>query len=569
MTATIKRRGCRAMASDNTRIEDEHKEAEARIMEQVNAGGFCVALSGGGHRATLATVGALMALVDRRLNKDVMQIASVSGGSITNAFAAQRCAFEELAPGEFDNIVRDLVGTVMRRGIITKAWLAGLLGFPALAAAVIGVLVALIAAPGFALASALIIFLGLLMFAGKLVERRLDRRYFQLAKPGNGRARRAKLASLADRKVDHVFCMTDLVLGLPVYLSGQKGGMLYRRLAAEKADPTTAGVFGIYEFQTTAASGCTIAEAVRASAGFPGIPPRLYRMAKDPKLPVSMDAPTVAFLADGGLWNNLGTQVQREDGFLASYAGYDTDGVLRPFARSPVWMPVLAVNGSAPLKSSHPRAYWIPGLAVLAAMLAIGRILNANTVVPRVDAMKASFHRRLWNGRRPDLWDPLDLVVDLSEVAVTNRFYGSLTWGEPEIRGSDYAVGKWERDLLGRARVALGHFKTSLDTDWLGFLLGPPEPEGSYPAPGLADGDQWDLLTHSAAWQRAIACHGPGRLSVPTTLDRIDPEMARRLIARGYLNTYLVSMYLGPLNPDDLGYLERLPERLENLTNAR
>ena len=74
-------------------------QSERRIVERVQNGGFAVALSGGGHRATLAAIGALLALVDRRLNHDVLQITSVSGGSITNAHIAQRCDFDRLEPG--------------------------------------------------------------------------------------------------------------------------------------------------------------------------------------------------------------------------------------------------------------------------------------------------------------------------------------------------------------------------------------------------------------------------------------------------------------------------------------
>ncbi len=58
---------------------------------------FAVALSGGGHRATVFTLGGVVALVDLRLNHHVSQIASVSGGSITNAFfAVQPKDFAEL-----------------------------------------------------------------------------------------------------------------------------------------------------------------------------------------------------------------------------------------------------------------------------------------------------------------------------------------------------------------------------------------------------------------------------------------------------------------------------------------
>jgi len=45
-----------------------------------------IALSGGGHRATLFGLGALLYLADSGCNKDVTTIASVSGGSLTNAY---------------------------------------------------------------------------------------------------------------------------------------------------------------------------------------------------------------------------------------------------------------------------------------------------------------------------------------------------------------------------------------------------------------------------------------------------------------------------------------------------
>jgi len=107
-------------------------------------------------------------------------------------------------------------------------------------------------------------------------------------------------------------------------------------------------------------------------------------------------------------------------------------------------MPVLAFNGSAPVKPSHPGVYQVPGLAMLASLVATTRILSANTVIPRVDAMKRSFLRRLWTGRRPDRWDPLDLVVDLTDVATTEQAFGRYTWGEEQIRASDPVVKDWE-----------------------------------------------------------------------------------------------------------------------------
>ena len=79
---------------------------------------LALALSGGGHRATLFALGALLALVDRGLNRRVVQMASVSGGSITNAFVAQRCDFNKLKSGEFDGLVKDLVQRVVTQGVV-------------------------------------------------------------------------------------------------------------------------------------------------------------------------------------------------------------------------------------------------------------------------------------------------------------------------------------------------------------------------------------------------------------------------------------------------------------------
>jgi hypothetical protein len=56
-----------------------------------------------------------------------------------------------------------------------------------------------------------------------------------------------------------------------------------------------------------------------------------------------------------------------------------------------------------------------------------------------------------------------------------------------------------------------------------------------------------------------------GEVDAPTTLGRIDAALARRLIARGYLNTFLVSLYLAPLGEDDLVQLASLTERLDRI----
>lgn len=67
---------------------------------------------------------------------------------------------------------------------------------------------------------------GLLIGDGKLVDWLLDRRYFRLPVAAAKNKGRARMSSLSVRRVDHVFGMTDLVLGLPFFVSNQGVGPL-------------------------------------------------------------------------------------------------------------------------------------------------------------------------------------------------------------------------------------------------------------------------------------------------------------------------------------------------------
>lgn len=62
-----------------------------------------VALSGGGHRATIFGLGALLYLVDAGLNRSVRSMTSVSGGSILNGFLGLlEKPFNAQSPAEFE-----------------------------------------------------------------------------------------------------------------------------------------------------------------------------------------------------------------------------------------------------------------------------------------------------------------------------------------------------------------------------------------------------------------------------------------------------------------------------------
>ena len=76
---------------------------------------LAVSMSGGGHRATLFVLGALMYLVDVKANAFVSSIASVSGGSITNGMVGQNLDFRQTNGDEFRSRVASPLATQIAR----------------------------------------------------------------------------------------------------------------------------------------------------------------------------------------------------------------------------------------------------------------------------------------------------------------------------------------------------------------------------------------------------------------------------------------------------------------------
>ena len=130
------------------------------------------------------------------------------------------------------------------------------------------------------------------------------------------------------------------------------------------------------------------------------------------------------FLADGGLWNNLGSHVLREDGILHGEVGAGRG------------MPLLCVNSSAAGAASAPVTYSIPVVAQFAALFRTLRVLTVNTVQPRVDAITEAMARRNASGTRPGPLDPLDVVVDLTSVRRHEAAVGSLCRDRAGLRRS-------------------------------------------------------------------------------------------------------------------------------------
>ena len=80
---------------------------------------LALTLSGGGHRATLFGLGALIYVVDSGRQKQTTSISSVSGGSITNGLVGQEVDFQETTPDEFAaKVAGPLALQVAKRGTL-------------------------------------------------------------------------------------------------------------------------------------------------------------------------------------------------------------------------------------------------------------------------------------------------------------------------------------------------------------------------------------------------------------------------------------------------------------------
>ena len=90
--------------------------------------GTALALSGGGHRATVFGLGVLLYLTDAGENRRACSVASLSGGSIANSLLAQEVDHPTTSTAELEReVVAPLAGRIARSGFIFAS-LALLLG---------------------------------------------------------------------------------------------------------------------------------------------------------------------------------------------------------------------------------------------------------------------------------------------------------------------------------------------------------------------------------------------------------------------------------------------------------
>jgi len=340
--------------------------------ENGNVKSLAVSLSGGGHRATLFVLGALMYLVDAKANAHVTSIASVSGGSLTNGLVGQAVDFRQTDGDQFrQRVATPLATQIALRGtlfapLLSKIYLAVLIVW-----GVVAVVVPLIGwAPWYV---RLVVFVVLVASWGWFFGKRgaICARAFRktLFSPDG---HDTKLAQIRKDGMDHVICSTELRSAEQVYFAG---GFVYS-FALGHGKP----------------ADVLLAQAVQASAAYPGGFPPATLSAKridftdTPKPPNGPpERPDYMVLTDGGVYDNMGDQWAR--GFAERVRRWSELGN----GRTPPDQ-LVVVNASARVPWSPFRRRLIPLIGEVVALLRVMDVMFVNTTNVRRQAIVASFN---------------------------------------------------------------------------------------------------------------------------------------------------------------------------------
>lgn len=341
---------------------------------------LAVSLSGGGHRATLFGLGALMYLVDVGANAHVSSIASVSGGSLTNGFVGQTLDFRSAdGPSFRERVASPLATQIAKSGtlfapVFTKLYLVALIGGAVL---VFAPFVA-VSDPWYVrlLAFVLVLTLWGWLFGlrGLVCARAFTRTLFSR----EGRA--TSLSDLKKKGLDHVICATELRSAEQVYFSGD---FVYS-----------------YWLGHGQPADLALARAVQASAAFPGgfpparLPTKRHAFAGAPTDEGGPpEPPTQMVMTDGGAYDNMGEQWAR--GFDERVQRWPELGMERKPPNR-----LVVVNASARVPWTPFRRRLIPLVGEIAALLRVNSVMYINTTNMRRQAIVDSYDPARMNEAR-------------------------------------------------------------------------------------------------------------------------------------------------------------------------
>lgn len=341
-----------------------------------------IALSGGGVRAALYSLGVMLYLSHAGLNRQVSTISSVSGGSIVNATLAMHADYSHMNREEFDGFTRRLAGHLMRHGAFywaARPFAIGVVTYMTMPVLFMSIERLSGAAESWfswsryvfwSLVTTIPATVVLVLFAtaGRgYLQRETYKTLLRKVRKHSSATKESKnpdLSDFTDSRVRHLLCATELTSGQPFYMDK----FMVHSPAYGTGTPTM-----------------PVKDAIYASAAFPiGFPP-LRLKSKPLRLGGGRveDRPKFLVLSDGGVFNNLGTDTFEAWRALAM-------SPFAPDARFPS-LPqvdqVLVVNASSP-----PKLAALPRLPLLRNVVAAARIMSVlyeNTLRPRVDAIMA------------------------------------------------------------------------------------------------------------------------------------------------------------------------------------
>ncbi|HEY3210237.1 MAG TPA: patatin-like phospholipase family protein [Actinomycetota bacterium] len=413
--------------------------------------GIGVALSGGGHRASLFGLGVLLYLADAGKLPEVTSIASVSGGSLTNGYVAQTLDVNQAADGgEFEQAMKPFARQLAQNGsLFASRFTWGYLAFLALTG-----LVALVGPwfiPGAGIIQFLIFLAVVLLWAGLVAGRRswIAARAFRetLFSP------RGHPTLLRDIEgvTDHIFCTTDLQSAENVYFS-------------------RSFVYG-YRFGVGVPGDLPLHDAVQASACLPGaFPARWFRTdrhtfkSRTPPDEASSpdgrgsEAPSRMVLTDGGVYDNMA------DEWALNFVGRArswpalTDGHYQP-------QELIVVNASAGLGWVPLKRSLIPGIGELLTLLKVKDVLYDQTTATRRRMMDilARWAARTGEGMRVAL-----VSIGRSPFFLSKAFARHDDAAGARARAVLAALGdtemQWEEDARRNAQEKTSLSKLGTDT---------------------------------------------------------------------------------------------------------
>ena len=349
---------------------------------------IAVALSGGGHRAALFGLGAMLYLIDANKGPEIATVSSVSGGSITNGWMADTSDLTTVAAEDFEAMASTYAQRIARGGTLWATWTTyAFLLVIAVVFLVAGLLVWLTNA-----AMAWFVVAGALLLVGVIVGQRsrFVRHAFDSVLFGE-----RKLSEI-NSPVTHVVCATDLQTAEQVYFSPEFV-YSYRTGVGEPAD-------------------LRLSVSVQASACLPGafnpvsIPLERHRFPKKPGFGRFL-------LTDGGAYDNMATEW-----ILRVRQGFKHPEPERTLAVNEA----IVVNSSAPFDVVDRRLVRWPILGEVQSLLAVKDVLYDQTTAtrrrhlnslfvtdPDLDGAMMQIHRSPYE--LPESFIPSDDLAESSE----------------------------------------------------------------------------------------------------------------------------------------------------------